>query len=139
MALQALGHFKSLNEWHRTLPSLMQLSRLNHPDSMTVNWSTRRSVLQLHMLFLGLFIEPYRNCLVELGEFRMTNTAIESRNLEILRTIEEQCVLAARQSSRVVSLMQMDNLIRSYCWISVYVDLRVTMPRAIEPNPIRRF
>lgn len=136
-AIQALAHFKSLNEWHRTLPPMMQLSRLHHHDSVKMDWSTKRSILQLHMLFLGMFIEPYRSCLIELGKFRLNNTANDAKNLENLNNVEEQCVLAARQSARVVSLMQMDNLIRSHCWVIVYVDLIETVPRSIEPNPIR--
>ena len=118
-AAQARVYFESLNEWHRTLPPPMQLSRLSLADPLTMNWHTKRSLLQLHILFLGLFIEPYRDCLVDLGGFRLSNTPIESEDLEALKAVEEQCVLAARQSARVASLLQLDNLIRSHCWVSV--------------------
>lgn len=100
----------------------MQLSRLSLADPLTMNWHTKRSLLQLHILFLGLFIEPYRNCLVDLGRFRLRNTPIVSEDLETLKNVEEQCVLAARQSARVASLLQTNNLIRSCCWVSVYVN-----------------
>jgi hypothetical protein len=100
----------------------MQLSRLSLADPLTMNWHTKRSLLQLHILFLGLFIEPYRNCLVDLGSFRLGNTPNESEDLETLKNLEEQCVLAARQSARVASLLQTDDLIRSRCWVSVYVN-----------------
>ena len=125
-AKQARVHFESLNEWHRTLPPPMQLSRLSLADPLTLNWHTKRSLLQLHILFLGLFIEPYRNCLVDLGRYRLSNIPIESQDLETLKTVEEQCVLAARQSARVASLLQTDNLIRSRCWISMYARLSRT-------------
>lgn len=118
-AAQARVYFESLNEWHRTLPPPMQLSRLSLADPLTMNWHTKRSLLQLHILFLGLFIEPYRDCLVELGRYRLSNTPVEEEDLEALKAIEEQCVQAARQSSRVASLLQIDNLIRSHCWVSV--------------------
>jgi hypothetical protein len=100
----------------------MQLSHLSLADPLTVRWHTKRSLLQLHMLFLGLLIEPYRDCLLNLGKFRLSNTPIDSEDLDALKHVEEQCVLAAQQSARVASLLQIDNLIRSHCWVSVYVD-----------------
>lgn len=100
----------------------MQLSRLSLADPLSMNWHSKRSLLQLHVLFLGLFIEPYRNCLLDLGLFRLNGVSIESQDLEILKNVEEQSLLAARQSARVVSLLQVDNLIRSRCWVSVYVN-----------------
>jgi hypothetical protein len=118
---QAQVHFESLNEWHRTLPPPMQLSRLSLADPFTMNWYTKRSLLQLHILFLGLFIEPYRSCLVDLGRFRLSDAPVESEDLETLEKVEEQCVLSARQSARVASLLQTGDLIRSRCWVSVYV------------------
>jgi hypothetical protein len=97
----------------------MQLSRLSLADPLTIRRHTKRSLLQLHILFLGLLIEPYRNCLVDLGEFRLGNTPIDPEDLDALKYVEEQCVLAARQSARVASLLQIDNLIRSHCWVSM--------------------
>ena len=120
--VQAATHFESLNEWHLTLPPLMQLSRISLADPLTIEWHTKRSLLQFHMLFLGLFTEPYRDCLLELGRFRLSNTPVISEDLDALKHVEEQCVLAARQSARMVSLLQIDNLTRSHCWISVYVN-----------------
>jgi hypothetical protein len=100
----------------------MQLSHLSLADPLTIRWHTKRSLLQLHILFLGLLIEPYRDCLLDLGKFRLSNTPIDSEDLDALKYVEEQCVLAARQSARVASLLQIDNLIRSHCWVSMYVD-----------------
>ena len=100
----------------------MQLSRLSLADPLTIRRDTRRSLLQLHILFLGLFIEPYRSCLLDLGKFRLSDTSFDSEDLNALKHVEEQCVLAARQSARVASLLQTDNLIRSHCWVSVYVN-----------------
>jgi hypothetical protein len=100
----------------------MQLSRLSLSDPLSMNWRTKRSLLQLHVLFLGLFIEPHRNCLLDLAGFRLGTTQIDTENLEALKAVEEQCILAARQSARVASLLQSDNMIRSRCWVSVYVS-----------------
>jgi hypothetical protein len=108
----------------------MQLSRLSLADPLTMNWYTKRSLLQLHILFLGLFVEPYRQCLVDLGRMRVSDISSEPEEFEIMKNIEEQCILAARQSARVASLLQSDNLIRSHCWVSVYVQSNKKVPRA---------
>jgi hypothetical protein len=120
--VQAQVRFESLNEWHRTLPPPMQLSRLSLADPFTMNWHTKRSLLQLHILFLGLFIEPYLTCLVDIGKSRLGDIPLDSEILETMKLVEEQCVLAARQSARVASLLQIDDLIRAHCWVSVYVN-----------------
>lgn len=121
-ATQAEVHFETLNKWHRTLPPPMQLSRLNLADPLSMNWHMKGSLLKLHILFLGLVIELYRHCLVDLGRSRLSNTALESGSLEAMKNVEEQCVLAARQSARVASLLQIDSLIQAHCWVSVYVN-----------------
>ena len=112
----------------------MQLSRLSLADPLTVDWHTKRSLLQLHILFLGLFIEPYRDCLVDLGQFRMGKTSFEPGDLRGLKSVEEQCVLAARQSARVASLLQTNNLIRSHCWVSVYVPPNQKAPNGLTED-----
>ena len=102
----------------------MQLSQLSLADPFAMNWYSKRSLLQLHILFLGLLIEPYRKGLVNLGRHRLNNNVapIALEDLEAWKTVEEQCILAARQSARVASLLQTDNLIRSRCWVSMYVN-----------------
>jgi hypothetical protein len=119
---QAQFRFESLNEWHRSLPPPMQLSQLSIANPFTTTGHAKRSLLQLHILFLGLFIEPYRVCLVDIGKYRLDDPSREPDNLKDMEDIEEQCVSAARQSARVASLLQIDDLIRSHCWVSVYVN-----------------
>jgi hypothetical protein len=105
----------------------MQLSRLSLADPLNMNWSTKRSLLQLHILFLGLLVEPFRDYLIDIARFRLDEVAsTDSKDVDSLIRIEEQCVLAARQSARVTSLLQVDNLIRSHCWVSMYVHTKCT-------------
>jgi hypothetical protein len=120
--VQAQGCFEALNEWHRSLAPPIQLSRLSLANPTTIGCHTKRSLLRLHTLFLGLVIEPYRSFLVEVGQSRLCNIPIESGLLQAMKDIEAQCVLAARTSARVASLLQIDNLILSHCWITVYVS-----------------
>lgn len=96
----------------------MQLSRLNLSEPLAETGHTKRALLQLHILFLGLFIEPFRRCLVDIGEARLHNKGILG-DLRTSRYVEEQSVLAARQSARVASLLQVNNLVRSHCWVAV--------------------
>ncbi|CAG5180806.1 uncharacterized protein ALTATR162_LOCUS9432 [Alternaria atra] len=119
---QVRAHLGSLNEWHRKLPPPMQLSRLSLTSPFTTNLTTKRSLLQTHILFLGIFVEPYRKYLVDLGSFRLSNELVEFDGLEDLEHLEEQCILAARQSARVASLLQIDNLVRAHCWVSIYTS-----------------
>ena len=100
----------------------MQLSRLSLTSPFTTNLTTKRSLLQTHILFLGIFVEPYRKYLVDLGSFRLSNELVEFDGLEDLEHLEEQCILAARQSARVASLLQIDNLVRAHCWVSMCVS-----------------
>ncbi|KAH7060964.1 hypothetical protein BKA63DRAFT_225024 [Paraphoma chrysanthemicola] len=120
---QASVHFESLNHWHHNLPPPMQLSRLSLADPLHLNWSTKRALLQLHILFLGLLVEPFRNCLINVARLRLGEAApTDSENVDSLFFAEDQCILAARQSARVISLLQTDNLIRSHCWVSIYTS-----------------
>lgn len=122
----AKGHFEILDEWHRNLPPPIQLSHLSLGNPLTIDWDTKQSLLQLHSLFLGLFIEPYRSCLIDIGQSRLYDTPIEPELLQAMKDVEAQCVLAARQSARVASLLQIDNLIASHCWVTVYVSNETT-------------
>jgi hypothetical protein len=105
----------------------MQLSRLSLAKPFTVDLASKRTLLQFHILFLGVFIEPYRKCLVDLGNFRISNTPLELDNLENLEHLEEKCINAARQSARVASLLQVDNLVRARCWVSMCVSPQKTV------------
>jgi hypothetical protein len=105
----------------------MQLSRLSLADPLNIDWSTKRSLLQLHILFLSLLVDPFRNCLIDLARFRLGEAASnDSKDLDFILRVEEQCILAARQSARLTSLLQIGNLIRSRCWVSMYVHTKCT-------------
>jgi predicted transcriptional regulator with HTH domain len=66
----------------------MQLSQLSLANPLIVTWHTKRSLFQLHILFLGLFIEPYRTCLADLGKSRLSDPSSRSEDLEIMKELE---------------------------------------------------
>jgi hypothetical protein len=115
----------------------MQISRLNLTDSQDIKMYTKRSLLQLHMLFLGLFNEPYRSCLVDLGKCRLGECTSDPKHLHMMTDLESQCVSTAQQCARLVSLLQIDNLIRSHCWIALYVNHIMDTNQQALTKPIR--
>lgn len=118
-ASHARQYLESLTQWHRTLPPPMQLSHISLANPLTLDWYTKRSLFQLHIVFLGLFIEPHRRCLIDLGKFRLGDKPTSQDDLEAMISVEGQCVSAARQSARIASLMSFDNLVRAHCWVLV--------------------
>jgi hypothetical protein len=113
------GYLNTLDQWHRTLPPPMQLSQLNLADPLAETGHTKRALLQLHILFLGLFIEPFRTCLVDIGNMRLGNLTASEQDRDVMEQIERQSIEAARQSSRIVGLLQINQLVRSQCWVVV--------------------
>jgi hypothetical protein len=97
----------------------MQLSRLNLADPLAQTGHTKRVLLQLHTLFLGLFVEPFRTRLVEIGNIRLGKIPASQQDRQIMEQIEGQCIQAARQLSRIVGLLQVNQLVRSQCWVVV--------------------
>jgi hypothetical protein len=97
----------------------MRLSRLNLADPLAQTGHTKRALLQLHTLFLGMFVEPFRKCLVDISSIRLGKTIASQQDWQIMEKIEGQCIQAARQSSRVVGLLQVNELVRSQCWVVV--------------------
>lgn len=62
-------------------------------------------------------MEPYRKCTFVLSQFGLGDILLSAEDLEALTSVEDLCVLAARQSSRVASLVQFDNLVQPRSWI----------------------
>jgi hypothetical protein len=121
-AEQALTHCHALNEWHSNLPEHMQMKYLQLRDAEGIAKHTRRSLLQLHTLFLGLFTEPHRLLLVDVGTSRLEDGKSGPASHDDVAEFEKQSMLAARQGARVVSLLHFDNMIRAHCWVSIYTS-----------------
>ncbi|KAF2648357.1 hypothetical protein K491DRAFT_763129 [Lophiostoma macrostomum CBS 122681] len=121
-AMKERYYLESLMHWQRTLPPFMQLSHISLSAPLALSSDVKRSLLHLHILFLGLFIAPHKKCMLVLGQFRLGDIHISVEDLEALTSVESQCVLAARQSSRVASLVQFDNLVRAHSWILLYAS-----------------
>jgi len=67
----------------------MRLSRINLAEPRAGGAAegegyTKRALLQLHTLFLGLFVEPFRTCLVEIGQARLGDNVISPEDIENL-------------------------------------------------------
>ncbi|KAK7177959.1 hypothetical protein PSPO01_15990 [Paraphaeosphaeria sporulosa] len=89
-AAHARQYLDSLTQCHLILPPPMRHSHISLANPLTLDWHKKRSLLQLHILFLGLFIEPYRICLIELGRVRLGDKLTDREDLEALINVEEQ-------------------------------------------------
>ena len=80
----------------------MQLSQLSLANPLAMNWHSKRSLLQLHTLFLGLLIEPYRYGLINLGRYRLNNNGatMALHDLEALENVEKEKVEAVERKER---------------------------------------
>ncbi|KAK7177929.1 hypothetical protein PSPO01_16022 [Paraphaeosphaeria sporulosa] len=125
-ATHARRYLDTINRWHRVLPPPMQFSRLSRADLLTMERYTLRSALRMHMLFLAMFIEPYKQCLIDLGSFRLGEMPIEDEDLEALRSVEEQSVTAARQSARVAALLHTET------WFALTVGFLCTCTSSVS-------
>ena len=116
---QARGYLEAMYHWHATLPAPMQLNQLDLADPVAETGHTKRALLQMHILFLGLFIEPFRAALVDLGRTRLGQLTPQPGDMESMEYVEAQSILAARQTARIASLLQTNRWVRSHCWVAV--------------------
>ncbi|CAI6237711.1 unnamed protein product [Periconia digitata] len=119
-AMEGKHYLNVLTQWRESLPPLMQLSHICLDDPTVSDFQTKHMLLQFHILFLSLVIEPYRKCMRVLGKVRMGNIPIGTADLEALTSVEDYCVVSARQSARVASLVQFDNLVHAHSWTLLY-------------------
>jgi hypothetical protein len=120
---QVRAHTDVLNDWHRHLPPNMHLNQLNGHKSANFPYHMKRSLLQMHFLFLVQLIEPRRDLLISLAESRLQRPGQHFGNEDDIED-ERQCISAAQQGARTVSILQFDNMIRPRCWVCVYVVSR---------------
>jgi hypothetical protein len=56
---------------------------------------------------------------MDIGRVRLGTFVATGEDIKSLEYIETQAVLAARQSARVASLLQVNQMLRSHCWVAV--------------------
>ncbi|RSL57579.1 hypothetical protein CEP54_008230 [Fusarium duplospermum] len=121
MTCQAIDAIdKDLQDWHDLLPSQMHLPNLCRQDLPV---EARRSILATHLLYLGTRMLLYRRIASQLVWPSPTddgsNFARESYEDNLL-SHADQAITAARQSSRILGLLQAEKGIFKKCWLIIF-------------------
>ncbi|KAI8712194.1 Zn(2)-C6 fungal-type domain-containing protein [Fusarium sp. LHS14.1] len=120
MALQAIDAIdKDLQDWHDLLPSEMHLPNLCRQDLPV---EARRSILATHLLYLGTRMLLYRRIASQFvwsPPTREKNAARESYEATLL-SHADQAITAAKQSSRILGLLQAEKGIFKKCWLIIF-------------------
>ncbi|RSL89223.1 hypothetical protein CDV31_015918 [Fusarium ambrosium] len=121
MTCQAIDAIdKDLQDWHDLLPSQMHLPNLCRQDLPV---EARRSILATHLLYLGTRMLLYRRIASQFVWPSPTddesNVAKESYE-DYLLSHADQAITAARQSSRILGLLQAEKGIFKKCWLIIF-------------------
>ncbi|KAF2458711.1 hypothetical protein BDY21DRAFT_341103 [Lineolata rhizophorae] len=117
-----------LAAWQDDLPPFMQLGNFANqtPPGSDLSDSRNRTILKVHMLYLGAVMLLYRNILllsVELPGSAVKeprSNATLSMPVEAIQKCRVECVFAARQIAQVQKLLHLDVYICHCCWILLY-------------------
>lgn len=122
MTCQAMDSIdKDLQDWHNLLPSEMHLPNLCRQDLPV---EARRSILATHLLYLGTRMLLYRRLASQFvwsSPTHESNAARESYEDNLL-SHADHAITAAKQSSRILGLLQAEKGIFKKCWLVMYVS-----------------
>ncbi|KAM5358925.1 hypothetical protein ACJZ2D_014875 [Fusarium nematophilum] len=111
---------KDLQDWHDLLPSQMHLPNLCRQELPV---EARRSILATHLLYLGTRMLLYRRIA---SQFVRSAAAAQENNI-VLTGYEDkflnhadQGLTAARQSARILGLLQAEQGIFKRCWLIIF-------------------
>ncbi|KAI8652205.1 hypothetical protein NCS57_01283500 [Fusarium keratoplasticum] len=120
MTCQAMDSIdKDLQDWHNLLPSEMHLPNLCRQDLPV---EARRSILATHLLYLGTRMLLYRRLASQFvwsSPTHESNAARESYEDNLL-SHADHAITAAKQSSRILGLLQAEKGIFKKCWLVIF-------------------
>lgn len=110
---------KDLQTWYQELPEAMRLEASGHDDLPV---EIKRSILHLHMLYLGAIMLLYRRVATQFLQGFATTGAIPGGFLdfhtrEMFVRQSADAILAASTSARIVKLLLEDNGVFKHCWL----------------------
>ncbi|EFY87103.1 putative nitrate assimilation regulatory protein nirA [Metarhizium acridum CQMa 102] len=109
-----------LQSWYEELPESM---RLGAPAHENLPVGTKRSILHLHMLYLGAIMLLYRRVATQfLQSFAVggLNGSLHLHPREAFVQQSAEAVLAASTSSRIVKLLLDDGGVFKHCWLVIF-------------------
>lgn len=111
---------RDLQAWYEELPENLQLEKTAHEN---VAIGTRRSILHLHMLYLGAIMLLYRRVATQfLQSYAIggqNSLHMHPRDAFVQQSAE--AILAASTSARIVKLLLEDDGVFKHCWLVMYV------------------
>ncbi|KAM0418777.1 hypothetical protein ACHAPT_012287 [Fusarium lateritium] len=121
MTSQAMDSInKDLQDWHDLLPSQLHLPNLCRQDLPV---EARRSILAAHLLYLGTRMLLYRRIA---SQFVWPSAADHGRNVvgesyeDKFLSYADEAITAARQSARILGLLQAEKGIFKRCWLIIF-------------------
>lgn len=104
-----------LDAWHAALRLTMHLATLNSERSDALCPRQKFCLLLVHLLYLGAVTLLHKPVLAALAEVRRSATWTLDVPPDEVRSIEEDCILAASQGARVVLLLKGDTSYTTQC------------------------
>jgi hypothetical protein len=114
-------HMQKLERWHQELPPYMQLKTL---VGSAAGRNTSRSILLVHLTYLGSIILLTRKMVVELVTTPNGIPRIVEGSEEEAQHFLDVCVGAARHVAKIVGILHSDGVIFRRCWLIMYAPLQ---------------
>ncbi|KAF2841802.1 hypothetical protein M501DRAFT_1013192 [Patellaria atrata CBS 101060] len=123
---------EKLDKWQCELPPLMQLSRQTSAGGSGFSAHDDRSILFVHLLYLGAVVLLYRNLIVvrpqdgvegfeNIDGINEYSESLKSHlSDEDVQRYSGLCMLAAQQMGRILSLLNIGGAMSRSCWIIIY-------------------
>jgi hypothetical protein len=106
-----------LQAWYDELPEPLRLQVTGHDDLPV---ETKRSILHLHMLYLGAMMLLYRRVTTQFLKSYAhggRNSILHLHPRETFVQQSAEAVLAASTSARIVKLLLEDDGVFKHCWL----------------------
>ena len=125
---------KDIQGWYQDMPCEMRLDYAGRAD---LPLETRRSILYVHLLYLGAIMLLYRRLASQLIRslyVEKDRDILKNPMGELLNTHCNEGVLAACSSARILKIMLEDECVYKRCWIVTSV---LKFPLSLEVSLIR--
>jgi hypothetical protein len=97
----------------------MHLAALTNDSLNYLSGIQHRSLLLVHLLYLGAVTLLHRRLLVHVAEMRLLGSGLVPLTDEI-KGYHDYCLLTSQQAARVAKIIMEDGTLPKQCWVAVY-------------------
>ncbi|QUC21010.1 uncharacterized protein UV8b_05251 [Ustilaginoidea virens] len=132
---------QDLQRWYEELPDCVRLESSGRDGLQT---ETKRSIMHLHLLYLGAMMLLYRRVVTQFLQSYLIGSSPGVLQMSCNDVIVQQAnetVLAASTSARIVKLLMDDQAVFKHCWLVIfqaYTSCTVLL-HAVVQKQIHRF